>query len=57
MHLCLLPEACEHTHPARTFPDKRAMACEPACGKELKDRIPGCKVPRGPVLLTVVSLQ
>jgi hypothetical protein len=44
LHLCLLPEACEHTHPARTFPDKRAMACEPACGKELKDRIPGCKV-------------
>lgn len=45
--LCVTSAMCQHTHPARVFADNRTMACEPACGDDMKDRLVGCEVCAG----------
>jgi len=40
--LCVQPQMCVDTHPARVFGDSETLECEPSCGADLEDRIIGC---------------
>jgi hypothetical protein len=40
--LCVQPQMCVDTHPARVFGDDETQECEPSCGNALEDRIMGC---------------